>query len=200
MSKTINIDFSNKSIKNAINQIRNIRTKFSKCYIQDKYLLSVYNYIVSKSNEYLYASGFDNKLISEISASWEYQITSGILKMTNTHEKSVYVEFGIGIIGQGSGYPQTFNPSYYEYNIPTEYKREDGSWRFDLGDGEILDIRQQDIISEEIRDNGKTIVKTKGYPATLFVYNAIMDFQSSGMYKKLWNQVLEKELNNIDGN
>ena len=54
-------------------------------------------------------------------------------KIVNNNPKSVFTEFGYGIVGQGSPYTHedVFNMSnagWEGYNLPTSAKRLDGSW------------------------------------------------------------------------
>ena len=188
MPKVIDIQLDTKSIKQALKQMQKIEKKFKDNTIVKKYLNKSADYIITMANQYLSNVNIDGAIISDIQNSWvKSNIIGNTLTITNTSEKAVYLEFGIGIIGQGQPHPNA-SVEGYEYNVNSGKKDYAGRWRFRLDEKSQLDI------ISGYYENSNNLITTKGYPAVLYLYNAIMDFRSSGAYKLLWQQTLEEEL------
>ena len=76
----------------------------------------------------------------------------------------------------------------YEYNVPSTSKDISGQWAFKLDEQKGIDL-----VAGYYRQK-ENVILTKGSPANMYLYNAMLDFISSGMYKTIWNQVLEEQL------
>ena len=56
-------------------------------------------------------------------------------------------------------------------------------WIFNVKSDAEIDISQDYIINR-----GKTSVSTRGQPALLFAYNALVDIKTSNKLEQLWNE------------
>ena len=106
------------------------------------------------------------------------------------------VEFGIGVKGQGT-YDGNV-PYNYEYNVSSGYKNADGSWIFRVQDIDMLDIKQENVMprlstGEVVYEEDRTI-RTQGQPAIMFCFNAIVDFKTNNIAKKLWDKVKKRRI------
>lgn len=103
-------------------------------------------------------------------------------QLINTHDKAVYLEFGVGRKGQQLPHANA-NKAGYEYDIPTSAKSVNGYWLFSPDDERLIDIAPQyyNIV-------GKTdkFVLTQGQPATHYLYNAMIEYMTSGLHKQVW--------------
>lgn len=153
------------------------------------------------ANERLGASDLNSGLISEIRQGWEPPIKLDKNKyLLRNVGRGYMIEFGVGAVGEGTYntvLPNVQLPINYEYNIPTQYKNIDGSWIFKVKDLSTLDIKEEYVMP---RPNGDVIyqedktIRTKGQPATMFLYNAILDFHEKGEAKRIWENIRNKYL------
>ena len=125
-------------------------------------------------------------LILDIDREWEIkELKVGseyIGQLINTHDKAVYLEFGVGREGQQLPHANA-SKTGYEYDIPTSAKTVNGYWLFSPDDERLIDIapKYYNIV-------GKTdkFVLTKGQPATHYLYNAMIEYMTSGLHKQVW--------------
>lgn len=134
----------------------------------------------------LFDTGVSAELILDIDREWEIQYqkvgSEHIGKLINTHDKAVYLEFGVGRKGQQLPHANA-SKTGYEYDIPTSAKTVNGYWLFSPDDERLIDIAPQyyNIV-------GKTdkFVLTQGQPATHYLYNAMIEYMTSGLHKQVW--------------
>ena len=124
-------------------------------------------------------------VISDIINSSTITVSGNTAKLSYG-EKAVYVEFGVGIVGEQNPHPQATQAGY-EYNVESGKKKADRSWIFNAESEAKIDIRQENIINRT-----KNTVRTKGNEASLFLYQSAMDFKSTGEYKRIWQDVKRK--------
>ena len=182
----ININFDKKSIQNAIKQVEQIKKKMN-TEVPTAFLRRCLNWVQVRANEYLSSFNIDPKTTNDIKSKWETDITGSIGKLTNTSDKAVFIEFGVGRIGDVASHPNA-NSAGYEYNKPSANKDGYGKWRFKLDDQYGIDL-----VAGYYSQKGDTIT-TAGSPATLYLYNAMMDLISSGVYKQFWQQALKETI------
>lgn len=187
MAKKININYDIKSIERAIQRIEHIKREL-KATIPRMFLDRCLDYVISRANEYLDSFVIDGTITSDIQNHWRKELISDRqVRLVNDSDKAVFIEFGVGRIGAVAQHPNA-NQTRYKYNIPTRAKDESGQWAFKLDDKEGIDLvtgyyKQKD-----------NVVITKGSPANMYLYNAMLDLISSGQYKVIWNQVLKERL------
>lgn len=193
MSKVINISLDTKSVKQAIKEINKVQKKLSN-QVPKVYLTKCVDYIVAKANEYLMQVNMDSSIIADIQTHWMVEhYGNNQIRLVNNSDKAVFVEFGVGIVGQQNAHPNSYKTNY-EYNIPTKAKKLDGSWVFELDKDNAVDLVVGRYRTVRETQRGNQVIKTKGSPANLYLYNAIMDFQTTGAYKRLWQETLEQTL------
>lgn len=187
MAKKININYDVKSLEKAIQRIELIKKKF-KNIIPTLFLDRCLDYIISRANEYLDNYVIDKLVTSDIQTHWRKEtISKNKVRLVNDSDKAVFIEFGVGRIGAVAQHPNSTQTGY-EYNIPTRSKDISGQWAFKLDDKNGIDL-----IAGYYKQKDNTIL-TKGSPANMYLYNAMLDLISSGMHKVIWNQVLEEQL------
>ena len=126
----------------------------------------------------------------DIMAGWnEPIITKTKAILTNSADKAVYVEFGVGIGGKSSPHDNA-NKAGYEYDVDSFAKNADRSWFFSSSLSD-LDIPLENVEQLAGNDN-QMIFQSWGAPATMFVYNAMMDFANNQIAKTLWEKTLKK--------
>lgn len=120
----------------------------------------------------------DQSRIAEIENEFEYEIIGDKARLINNHKQAVYVEFGIGIVGRGT-HPQSSNAKIgaggYEYNLPSEAKE-----------------HAKNITEQE--DSWFYRGLTQGNIASLFMYNALMDYQHRQVYVWIYQQAMDEVL------
>lgn len=186
----INISLDKKSINNAIKQIKAVKKKIQKD-LPTLYLNKCVASIIDMANRNLLLTNIGSEVQDKIQNGWQVspvvknQITlSNIAEFEKGKNLAVFVEFGVGIVGQGQSH-KLASKAGYEYNVLSDAKDQFGNWIYALEGG----VGTMNIESNyyEMSDDGLWI-KTKGSPSTMFLYKAWKEFETSGLYKRLWEQ------------
>lgn len=194
----IKINLSTNSIRNAINQTRELQRKIQND-LPKVFLQMCVDWIVKEANRNLWATTVGDEVKVLIQGSWTIeQPTSNKIILSNNAEiedgknLAVFVEFGVGIVGQGRKHKKA-EEADYEYNVITPWKDQFGAWAFTLEEGE----RYMNIESGfyQLHPRKPNRFETKGTPATMFLYKAWKTFETSGVYKTLWEQAKAKVIN-----
>lgn len=189
----ININLSKKSIENAIKQIKTVQKKVQND-LPRVYLQKCVAKIIELANQNLMATTIGSGVKILIQGSWEISPVVGnrIVLSNNAEYESgknlaVFVEFGVGMVGQENSHKMA-NEANYEYNVLTWSKDQNGRWFYSLQGGESqMNIESKYYQGVETGSGGLEFV-TKGTPATMFLYKAWKTFETSGLYKTLWEQ------------
>lgn len=205
----INVGFDKKSIQNAIKQIKAVQKKI-RTDLPRVYLQKCANWIVSEANNNLSRINMDSKIISLIQSSWVISpVVGNLIKIENTAQYkageniAVFVEFGVGVVGEKTSKPQGFienaiSTNDYKYNVRTDNKRasknpqskfssNDNAWRFTQSSDKGIDI-QSSYYEEYTHKDGTKKIVTAGSPSQMFLFNAWKSFETFGVYKTLWEQ------------
>jgi hypothetical protein len=156
----------------------------------------VYELFVEYANAYMREADIGENVKQSIETSWTYAISGNILQIRNSSPKAAYVEFGVGIVGQENPH-ENASSAGYEYNVPSPYKAEDGSWWFSVSDSE-MNIPAKDITSV----NGSAedaFFETRGTEAVMFAFKAVqalkLDLQTpNGKIATKWNEIVFREV------
>ncbi len=204
MKKTIVVRMNKKSVDEAVFKLKVLRKFYPK--MQYEFMQFVCEWIIERANFYIEMADLGSLVKSDIQNSWDYDIFPDYsAKITNNAQKAVFVEFGVGIVGQGQPHPNA-NKEGYEYNKIDENspktKIEDGTWYFwtnsnelDLPLSALTDIRGHDDYRGE---RGKRlVVGTQGAKGVMYAYNAIVDAKTdlanpNGVLATEWNKILER--------
>lgn len=161
--------------------------------LPEVYLRKCVEWIKTEANNNLMATAIGSNVKMLIQSQWREELVGNTIKLSNTaeYEKgvnlAVFVEFGVGIVGQQSPHEKA-QEANYQYNVPSNAKRNDGQWSFSADDGEsYMNLEKGYYNTFNLGDGALTVV-SKGSPATLFLYKAVTAFQTSGAYKTLWEQ------------
>lgn len=173
----LNIKWNAKDLQKVSNKLeqvkKNVQTKTNRRFLE----LSL-EWLHAKSVEYLEMNFPENELsslIAEISNSFEKEISGNMARLINNHKNAVYIEFGVGIVGQGT-HPTSSNAKIgggnYEYNIPSKAK---------------------EYAQEKTGQPNSWFYRglTQGNRAAMYMYNAFMDFQG-GVYKTIYEQAFQE--------
>lgn len=178
--------FDKKSYKSAINQVKNLRD-ITFPQMRKEFLKRCCEKIIELAKQELLFVDIGDLVKSEISYSWEYEISDNKARLINTSDKAVYVEFGVGVVGGESPHPMA-TESGYQYNVPSGYKMNDNSWIFHIENDESLDISSDNILARK----NEHLVMTRGQKGYMYLFNAVEDFKTNGYAKDIWNE-LKKE-------
>ena len=188
----INIALNTKSIAEAKKKLLELKKKLQKGEMIKDLLNECVIFITKQTEFYLDNSGLGSNVIADIKSSWKVEQTENKVVMTNTSEKAVYVEFGVGIVGQGDPHPNA-NEANYEYNMPSNAKDSDGSWHFFSNEAD-LDI-PKDAIEYGDYGNGKNnrmSIYTSGTKGVWYAYNAIVDLKAE--LPNIWKKIKERHI------
>lgn len=188
----IKIDFSKKSIENAIKQIKEVQKKAQKD-LPRVYLQKCVAKIIEIANQNLMVVDIGSQVKSLIQTSWQISPVVGnriVLSNDAEYESgknlAVFVEFGVGRIG-GSSPHILSDQANYEYNVWSMRKDPNDKWTYTLEGGEDRMNIESGYYEGGNTDKG-FYFKTAGSPATMFLYKAWKNFETSGLYKTLWEQ------------
>jgi hypothetical protein len=172
------------SLKNTINSLELIKNKIQGEIFNDFYK-RCYNFFVRQANYYLLSSGIGDLVIAEIQNSWSYKKLKKRFRIYNTAEKAVYVEFGVGVVGEENEHPNAENAKY-KYNEPSDSKFIDGAWMFKAYEDE-LDIPQKAIVSSMPKADGRLKILTYGTEGCFYAFNALDDLKLE--IPKIWEEI-----------
>ena len=185
--KTLIIPLNVDGVSKAKQEIKNIKKMLVNELIPT-FLERAAEWIKNRANDILSHSDIGNSVIQWISHSWHTKtISKSRIILYNTSWKAVWVEFGVGIVGQTNKHPNA-DKEGYEYNVDSGKKFGQGHWQFTVDDESKLDIPQDAIIYEDYTDEGISII-TQGTKGVWYLYNAVQDFKIMEQ-KRLWNEVL----------
>jgi hypothetical protein len=212
--KKLVVELNTKSIEQTINYLKHLRKNIKK--MMDEFLEFACLWVIDRANNYVAMADLGDLVKLDIRNGWEYNIVNGVATIRNTTSKAVFVEFGVGIVGQGQPHPNA-SVEGYEYNIQKTYtdkngivrstKDENGMWYFwtnhnelDLPLSAVEDIRGHDDFRGVKNEKGKRIVVgTRGAQGVMYAYNAIvdakMDLQNpDGDFAREWAKLKERYL------
>jgi hypothetical protein len=195
--KKITIQLNTKSIKDARKYLLNLKKQIPK--MQQEFLMAVAHWVTARANNYINLSDIGSLVKDQIKDGWEYEQTPNGVKIINRTEKAVFVEFGVGVVGQSESHPKA-SAEGYEYNVESPYKTADGTWYFwtnsnelDLPLSAMEDIRGYD---DHRGEKGKRIIfGTRGAKGVWYAYNAIVDAKAElaksggGEIGKMWEDI-----------
>lgn len=184
----IDVGLNPKSIKKAKNQLLEIKKLFSQNIIIKAFLEECKKYLMTRMDFYLNQSGIGSTVISNIMKSWSVNIIGNKCTLVNNDDKAVFVEFGVGIVGQSNPHPFAYI-SDYEYNVESDAKDEDGEWNFFVNENN-LDLPKSAIEFKAKADNDKVMVFTRGTKGVWYAYNALQDLRMNA--GTIWKETVER--------
>lgn len=191
----IEIALNTKSINDAIKTIKRQRKILLEKMLPD-YINIAAIWITQRANEYIDRADLGSIVKMQIKGGWEYVKIPNGLKIVNRTQKAVFVEFGVGIVGQEHPHPNASEEGYV-YNDQTRgHKSSDGTWYFwtnsnelDLPLSAMTDIRGFDDHRGEL---GKRIIfGTQGAQGVWYLFNALEDFKIEEQ-ERLWKEITKK--------
>lgn len=210
----VNIGLNEKSIQRAIERLKTLKKLVSNGDLIKDFTEEVCLWIIEKANYHLDRSAIGSNVKRQIRNSWKYEITKNGATITNnaTYERivngvsqqipiSVFIEFGVGIVGSYLPHMRA-TVENYQYNVinsnSQRSKLKSGQWVFKTKSDKDIDLKKG-YFKKVGYKNGQVTVITKGSPAVMYAYNAIVDAKgelnnpNSKLVKK-WNELLERYL------
>ena len=197
----IEVNLNNVSIKNAIKVLKQ-QKKWLKSVMMKELMISCVQRIIQFANENLAFTDIGENVKKSIASSWSYKALDrsyNTIIIRNSAEKAVYVEFGVGIVGEKYPHDKAKEVGY-NYNTDTGSKSNDGSWTFFTNEND-LDLPVDALIAHNwyndyrgVNGSGgrRLLVTTKGAPATMFLFNAILRFINEDVARKEWEKIKAK--------
>lgn len=169
------IELNQKSIEEAKKQLLYVKKILPK--MQKDFLEDVAMWLIKRANLYLNISDIGEEVKFDIRNGWEYDFTPTGIKITNRTEKSVFVEFGVGIVGQSQAHPNAKQEGY-KYNVKSYYKDKEGTgtWVFQSS-LENLDLPQKNVEFAYNKSGSDYAIVTRGAKGVWYAYNAVVDAQ-----------------------
>lgn len=182
----IDITLNSKSIKNAIKTLQLARVQLENEMLTE-FLFTCCTWLYDRANGYVMLSSIGDGVKNNIISSWQVPTIEKrgkrlVATLKNTDDQSVYVEFGVGIVGQENPHERA-TVEAYEYNIGKKINPVTHQWIFNVSDDSDIDI-QADYIDLRTENT----VKTKGSPAVMYAFNAVVDLLHFGI-KPIWEQI-----------
>lgn len=188
----LNIELDKSSVNRTIKQINKLKKKISND-LHKLYLRKCVEWIKEQANSNLNSSAIGSETKALIQSSWAISyLSENAIRLSNTAKYedgkniAVFVEFGVGVVGEQSKHTLA-EEANYEYNVPSTAKTKRGYWAKTLDGGEnSMNIESGYYYAKE-SESGFTFL-TKGSPATMFLYKAWKSFETLGVYKTLWEE------------
>lgn len=167
----ITVGLSPKSIDKAIKQIEWYRKHFVR--LIPKMLSRFADRVAELANEKIEGFDYDAETIAGIKSGWVKEDSEGglLVTLSNTYEKAVYIEFGVGQVGAEKSH-ENAEKAGYQYDINSHGNK---GWEFYIGD-EPLDLQRGYYYDIYKPNQNKFLIWTKGSPSTMFLFQAAMDF------------------------
>ncbi len=185
----ISFGFDVKSINKAIEAIKNVEKQYDEQIVAEL-LNGCSRWFVDRANELLLSTDIGKEVKANITNSWSIVQSGNTSVITNTDDKAVFVEFGVGTIGDKNEHPNA-NRTGYVYDLPTKYKNEQGGWHFSANDKTELDLPNTAIINQDDNFDGSIAIYTRGARGAMYAYNALVDLHDYGA-KEVWEQIKKK--------
>lgn len=194
----INVKLNSKSIDKAIERLQQAKSKMPKM-IHD-FLYELYLWFVNRANTHLDNSDIGKSVIEGIKTGWSYSIVGNTLKIINTDDKAVFVEFGVGFMGQQIPHPNA-SETGYDYDIRPKNNH---YWVFYADDFEDVDMHEGYLVKPTNAGNHSLSVSgggssggywiiTKGSWGDLYAYQTLVDLQTERRtLSSIWRKVKVK--------
>ena len=189
----ITVGLNQKSVKNAINALKNAKKQLQGEMMQD-FLTECCLWFINRANQHLDKSDIGKNVIDDIKSHWSYVVTKNKAKIINDSDKAVYVEFGTGQVGNEIKHPLADKLGYnYDVPTPSKFTSKDGGhyWIYCV-DGEE-DIDQHPNPDMLKYSKGGMFMITRGSWGEMYAYNTLVDMQiETRVVKGLWQKIKEK--------
>lgn len=191
--KKITIELNTKSINEARKYLLNLKKQLPK--MENEFLEGVALWVIERANFHLNNADLGDLVKLEIRNGWEYEFTTNGIKIINRTQKAVFVEFGVGIVGQSQAHPKA-SAEGYEYNMDSYHKdrKGTGTWVFQSSVNE-LDLPLKNVEFAYNESGSEYALVTRGAKGVWYAYNAIVDAQmelaksGGGEIGKMWEDI-----------
>lgn len=185
----LTVGLNKKSIETAVKALETAKKQLDGEMLTDL-LNGCAGWFISRANDYVMRSDIGFNVKSGITAEWDKKEEENGKKVviTNSHDKSVYVEFGVGLAGEKDPH-ESAEESGYEYNVFSLAKDNNDAWQFVTSEDE-LDLPQSALLSK-YEDGSKILVRTIGATGVRYAYNALVDLHDYGA-KEVCQQIKAK--------
>lgn len=208
----IRIGLNPKSIEDAIKKLNGVKKKLRKGEPLKELFEEIYSFFIARATFYLYQWDIGMEIKESIKESWKCEITKNSLKIINDRSRAVFVEFGVGIVGESSPHPNAQSAGYeynvqskgYGYNPPSFGKQADGTWGFTIERLSGLDLPKSavSILPAEIFGSNDVLgyhIESRGTKGAMYAYNALMDVavdlqDRNGTIATAWKRILRRYL------
>lgn len=188
----IKISLNSKSLERAVEKVNKMKKEFP--LMKQEFLEKCAWKIAELANENLYNWDIGENLKTDIANSWFIIKEEDKLILRNNQKRAYFVEFGTGIVGQEQPHEKAVEQNY-KYN-EEGFKDSQGRWTFyqNLQDLDLPTKYSEDRIyfNEPRRNSERMLIRTSGAPASMFVFNAVMEFKEKLYAKKIWEEIKEK--------
>lgn len=186
----ISFGFDVKSINKAVKSLEKAKKDLQGQVITDL-LNGCCRWLISRANWHLDNDvEIGSAIKADIQSAWQISVTNNVAILTNQSDKSAYVEFGVGIVGAENEHPNADKTSWW-YDLPTEYKDQQGGWNFRIDDTAELDLPQEALLFEDDNDDGTISIYTMGTKGAMYAFNALEDLRNGGA-KEVWKNIKVK--------
>lgn len=195
--KNIKVKLSPKSVGKAIEQLEKLKATIKSGNVIKDFLFGCCEKIIELANRNLESYDIGVNVKDKIFSSWTYEnsFAENRVVLKNTCDKAVYIEFGVGVVGQRNSH-ELADREGYEYNIPTLSKyagnyHDENTWRFYKNSIEDVDLRNG-FYEVWQTQNGEFKIITQGSPATMFVFKAVQEFKAQNLANEVWLATAKK--------
>lgn len=186
----VNIDLLDlRTVDKAIKQIEQYQKRIQTELIPE-FLKRCAETVRDMANNIISGLPYESEIISGLQNSWKTETTDDgkVVTLINEYDKAVYIEFGTGIVGSNDAHEMA-SESGYKYDVKNHGQK---GWRFTrhVDDGEPLDLPNGSYTIKTLGHTGMWFdIRTQGAPATMFLYNAAMNFLEDKVYERIWQRM-----------
>ena len=185
MSKMV-VNLDKKSIRNAIKKLQTIKKQFKSGVIISDFLKGVCEWLIFRASNYVKNSDIGENIKADINSHWSYKVNGNSAKITNDSDSAVFVEFGVGTMGEQIPHDNASNAGY-EYNVNNRHY-----WVYNVKSEEDVDMHKGYIAKP--KSDGTVWIITKGSWRVMYAYQAIVDARAdlmnpNGEIAQIWKTV-----------
>jgi hypothetical protein len=185
MSKIV-IELNKKSVENAIKKLNEVEKKLKDGVMISDFLAGVCEWLIFRASTYVKDSDIGENVKSDINAGWSYVVSGKNAKITNNSDKAVFVEFGVGSMGEQIPHDNA-EQTEYQYNVNNRHY-----WVYNVDSVEDVDMHKGYIAKP--RKDGSIWIITKGSWRVMYAYQAIVDakvdlMNQNGQIAQIWKTV-----------
>lgn len=182
----IQVELNTKSISNAIRKLKRIEYTVQRTLVPE-FVKACCEWIIERAKWYVDNSDIGANVKNDINSHWSYVLTGDAARILNDSDKAVFVEFGVGAMGEAIPHDNA-KEAGYNYNV-NNHKY----WVYPVDSLDDVDMHEGYLSREDTKGRGMIWIITKGSWRVMYAHQAIIDAKESLMHNgelvQIWRRL-----------